>query len=370
MDVEVAAPPSTLSPAAEEEPAPAPVLTGRQRTRRMLVLGLPLLIIAGGLVTYGLGGRYASTDNAYLKEDRIDVAAEVDGNVREVRVRENDAVETGTVVLVLDDTVSTVAVRQAEANLANARLIVEELRAAYHAKRGELELAKSTKRYALNEYERQRQLARQKLVPASKLDEAEREADVAVGTVEVLQLQTDQALARLGGNAALPTAEHPTVLAAAAELRRAQVDLERSVIAAPRAGIVSQLPQVGDRLTEGQPAFAIVARKSAWIEANFKETDLEWVRPGQPVTIRIDTYPGRTWKGRVQSIAQATGAEFSLLPPQNASGNWVKVVQRIPVRISIDVEPGDPPLRSGASAQVEIDLGGHRRMDRWFGALR
>lgn len=369
MDVEVATPPSTLSPAADE-PQAVPVLTVRQRTRRLLVVGLPLLIVVGGLTAYGLGGRYAGTDNAYVKEDRIDVAAEVDGNVREVRVRENDAVEAGTVVLMLDDTVSEVAVRQAEANLANARLGVEELRAAYHAKRGELELAKSTKQYALNEYERQRQLARQKLVPASKLDEAQRAADVAVGTVDVLQLQTDQALARLGGNAALPTAEHPTVLAAAAELRRAQVDLERAVIAAPRTGIVSHLPQVGDRLTAGQPAFAIVAGKSAWIEANFKETDLEWVRPGQPVTIRIDTYPGRSWKGRVESIAQATGAEFSLLPPQNASGNWVKVVQRIPVRIAIDIESGDPPLRSGASAHVEIDLGGHRRMDRWLGALR
>jgi membrane fusion protein (multidrug efflux system) len=357
-----------VPPLAAAEPV-APVREARW-TRRILLWVLPLLAIVGGVVFYGMGGRYASTDNAYLKEDRVDVAAQISGEVHEVRVVENQAVEPGQVVLVLDDTLPKVAVQRAEAQLANARVEVEGFRAAYREKLGELELAKATEQYAVREFDRQRQLAEQKLVPATQLDAAHRSADIAVGTVAVLQLQSDQARARLGGNLDVPPDQHPQVLAAAAELRRAQVDLERTVVKAPRAGVVSHLPQVGDRVEAGQPAFAIVTHRVPWVEANFKETDLEWVRPGQRASVEVDTYPDRVWQGRVESIAQATGAEFSLLPPQNASGNWVKVVQRIPVRITIDVRADDPPLRSGASAYVEIDTGPHRRFDRWLHALR
>jgi membrane fusion protein (multidrug efflux system) len=123
---------------------------------------------------------------------------------------------------------------------------------------------------------------------------------------------------------------------------------------------------VGGRVENGRPAFAIVTDQAVWVEANFKETDLEYVRPGQSVSVDVDTYGGRRWIGRVESIAQATGAEFSLLPAQNASGNWVKVVQRIPVRIALQAGRDDPPLRAGMSAQVEIDTGPHTRFDRWF----
>ena len=152
------------------------------------------------------------------------------------------------------------------------------------------------------------------------------------------------------------------------ELAQAEVDLAYSTVRAPRAGIVSHLPQVGDRVEAGQAAFAIVTEGGVYVEANFKETDLEWLRAGQSSTIEVDTYPGHRWTGKVDSIAQATGSEFSLLPPQNASGNWVKVVQRVPVRISIDAQAGDPPLRSGASAYVKVDTGPHSRFERWFGA--
>jgi membrane fusion protein (multidrug efflux system) len=330
---------------------------------------LPLLVVVAGVAFYGMRGRYVSTDNAYLKEDRVDVAAQVAGDVHEVRVVENQPVEPGQVVLLLDDTLQKVAVQRAEAQLATARVDVEGMRAAYREKLGELQVARDTQKYAVDEFDRQRQLAERKLVPATQLDAAHRSADIAVGTVGVLQLQADQSRARLG-NPDSPTDQHPEVLAAAAELARARVDLERTVIKAPRSGVISHLPQVGDRVNAGEPAFAIVTNRSLWVEANFKETDLEWVRPGQPVSVEVDTYPGRRWQGRVESIAQATGAEFSLLPPQNASGNWVKVVQRIPVRVAIEVRPDDPPLRSGASANVEIDTGPHRRFDRWLKSLR
>jgi membrane fusion protein (multidrug efflux system) len=328
---------------------------------------LPLIAVAAGAYLYGSGGRYVSTDNAYLKQDRIDVAAQLPGDVREVRVAENARVQAGDVVLVLDDALARVAVQRAEAQLATARADVLALQAAYGEKQGQLAVARKSADYAVREYERQANLAEQRLVPASQLDTAHRSADVATGMIGVLELQVRQTAAKLGGDPRAPVDRHPSVLAAAAELARARIDLERTVVHAPQAGIVSRLPQVGDHVDVGRPAFAIVADRTLWVEANFKETDLEWVRPGQPVEVVVDTYPSHAWTGRVESISQATGAEFSVLPPQNASGNWVKVVQRIPVRVAIRPGPDDPPLRNGMSAEVEIDTGPHSRFDRWFG---
>jgi len=339
-------------------------------TRALLLWGLPLLIVVVGVYWYGSGGRYVSTDNAFLKQDRVDVAPQLSGDVKEVRVAENAHVEPGEVILVLDDTVLKVAVQRAEAALANARLNVGALRADYREKVGELAVARDTAQYAVREYERQRELAERKLVPLSALDAAHQASATAVGRISVLELQLDQAKAKLGGAADAQTDQHPDVRAALAELEKARVDLGHTVISAPRAGIASHLPKVGDRVEQGRAAFAIITDGHLWVEANFEETDLEWVRPGQRAKVRIDTYPDHEWMGNIQSIAQATGAEFSLLPAQNASGNWVKVVQRVPVRVAIDVATDGPPLRSGMSATVTIDTGPHRRFDRWLAYLR
>jgi membrane fusion protein (multidrug efflux system) len=357
---------------------PQPVPAGRPANgssvatwfRALFLWGVPLLLVVAGVYWYGSGGRYVSTDNAYLKQDRVDVAPQISGNVGEVRVAENGHVEPGQVVLVLEDTLLRVAVEHAEAAVASARVDVAALQADYREKLGELALARDTSQYALREYERQRQLAASKLVPLTALDNAHHASTVAVGQIAVLELQVSQAKAKLGGAGDAPIDAHPQVRAALAGLEKARVDLGHTVITAPRTGVISHLPKVGDHVEAGQPAFAIVADGKLWVEANFQETDLEWLRPGQPARVKIDTYPGHQWQGRVESIAQATGAEFALLPAQNASGNWVKVVQRVPVRIAIDVVPGDPPLRSGMSADVSVDTGAHRRFDRWFAFLR
>ncbi len=327
-----------------------------------------LMVAAIGVYWYGSGGRYAGTDNAYLKQDRVDVAPQISGDVRDVRVLENAVVEPGDVVLVLDDTLLQVATQHAEAELAAARIEVESLRAAYREKVGEVAVARQASHFAVSELARQQELAARKLVPVSTLENATRSRDIAVGSIGILELQLEQANAKLGGSVELPIDQHPTVRRAAAALEKSRVDLEHSIVRAPRAGIVSHLPQVGDRVEAGRPAFAIVTDGGVYVEANFKETDLEWVRPGESATVEIDTYPGREWTGKVASIAQATGSEFAVLPPQNASGNWVKVVQRVPVRISIEAKADDPPLRSGASANVSIDTGPHTRFDRWFGS--
>jgi len=175
-------------------------------------------------------------------------------------------------------------------------------------------------------------------------------------------------LAKLGGDPNFTVAEHPTYLQAKAQLDEAQRQLDHSVVRAPFTQVDQLQPGVylvaATAALTNTGAVALVAADDVWIDANFKETDLTWVKPGDSVEISVDTYPGRTWKGRVKTIAPASGAEFSILPAQNSSGNWVKVVQRIPVRISVDRRDGDPPLRTGMSSYVTIDTGHGRSLSQ------
>lgn len=339
-------------------------------TRRVLLWGLPAIVVVLGVWLYGSAGRYVSTDNAYLQQDRVDVVPQVSANVAEVALAENTHVAAGTLILKLDDSLYRVAVAGAEAKLAAARTDIAALKAAWREKGGEIQVARRAAELTERDYGRQKELAERKLISASALDTADRSREISTGATAVLELQRGQTAARLGGNPELPVDGYPEVQAALAELERARLDLEHTVIRSPQSGIVSHLPKVGNRVEVGRAAFAIVTDRAIWVEANFKETDLEWVRPGQPVDVDIDTYRQHAWHGRVDSIAQATGAEFSLLPAQNASGNWVKVVQRIPVRIHLERRADDPPLRDGMSATVEIDTGPHTRFDRWFGRGR
>jgi membrane fusion protein (multidrug efflux system) len=339
---------------------------GARWRRRILLWVLPLVVIGVAVWMYGSAGRFVTTDNAYVQQDRIDVAPQVAGDVIRVFVAENQRVVAGQPVFALDDSMARIAVTAAESRLGTALAEVGALKAAHRESVGRIAVAKRAAELSMREMGRQSQLAGQKLIPASQLDAVQRSTDIALGTVAVLQLQLEQTLARLGGDASLPPTSYPVVKGAAAELARARLDLSRTVVRAPQPGIVSHLPRVGSRADIGRPAFAIVSDGAVWVEANFKETDLEWVRPGQDVTVDIDTYGEHRWKARVESIAQATGAEFSVLPAQNASGNWVKVVQRIAVRVALQPGTDDPPLRDGMSAHVSIDTGPHTRFDRWF----
>jgi multidrug resistance efflux pump len=194
----------------------------------------------------------------------------------------------------------------------------------------------------------------------ARLDEARQASELAAQQITALEQDLKRIAASLGGAPDTPLEQHPSYRAAAAELAQAKLDLERTVVRAPLAGTVSKPPKPGQYVAAGATAMALVATGHVWVEANFTETDLTHVRPGQPVEVHVDTYPDAVWTGVVESLSPATGAEFAVIPPQNATGNWVKITQRLPLRIRLDERPGLPQLRAGLSATVDIDTG-HRR---------
>lgn len=342
---------------------PRPARPGRRLRRFLLLLGpLVVAIISGYL--YVTGGRYVSTENAYVQADTVMIAAEVSGLISEVVVRENQRVVKGDVLFRIDDRPYQIALAEAEAQLASMRDEIISLRASYRQKQEELALARTDLAFANTEFRRQSKLVATNVVSRSKFDAVRHDLDVARQRIRVTEQEMAQIRAQLADDPDIPVEHHPRYLAAKAVLNRAALNLDRTIVRAPFAGIASNTPQVGQQVvgntTFSSPVMSLVADTGVWIEANFKETDLSYVYPGQSVMIHVDTYPDREWRGMVESLSQATGAEFSVIPPQNATGNWVKVVQRIPVRIVVKTTSQDPALRAGMSTMVEIDTG-HRR---------
>jgi membrane fusion protein (multidrug efflux system) len=272
-------------------------------------------------------------------------------------VRENQTVAVGVPLFRLDDAPLRVAVARAEARLAQARADVGALKASYRAKQAEITLARTRHAFAQRDQERQADLAARSFISASRLDEARQATELAAQQVVAIERDLGRIAEALGGGPDLPADRHPAVLTAQADLMQARLDLSRIEVRAPAAGTVSR---PGQYLAAGATALSLVADHAVWIEANFTETELGWIRTGQPVTVRVDTYPGIAWQGTVESVSPATGAEFALIPPQNATGNWVRVTQRVPVRIRIEPHPDAPPLRAGLSAHVRIETGRRR----------
>lgn len=341
----------------------------RRRWRRPLLIAGPVAAVLIGTWAYVFGGRYVSTDDAYIKSNKVNVSAEVTGPVAEVLVVENQPVARGTPLLQLDRRPFEVAVEQAQAGLLQTRLQIESLRATYGQKTSALATARTDLDYQRTQLARARELFRQRVVSRAALDTASRDFDVAQSRLGELQHDVAEALAQLNGEAAGPVEQHPSFLAAKAALDKAQLDLERTTVRAPIDGVASKVPEPGTYAMPGMPLLSLVADEESWVEANFKESELERIRAGQPVTIEIDAYPHHRWDGEVASIGQATGAEFSLLPPQNASGNWVKVVQRVPVRVHIRHLGDEPALRAGMSAEISVDTGRNLRASRLLGFL-
>ncbi|MWD26216.1 HlyD family efflux transporter periplasmic adaptor subunit [Aquicoccus sp. SCR17] len=356
-----AATPDTAPDTANESAAPGS--RRRNGRRRLLMLALPLALAIGGGAWWLLGGRYVSTDNAYVHQRMVSVSPDVSGRITEVLVGENQHVEAGTPLFRLDASGYQIALDSAEAQLAAARLAVAQQRAAYATAAAQLESARSIRDVQQRELERQKELTNRGVGSQSALDQATITASSASNAVVVAQRQLDAAAAALGGDPEAETDSLPSVQAAISARDAAARDLDHTEIRAATEGTVSQIESlnVGQFVAAGTSVATLVDNADSWIEANFKETQLDDLEPGQPVGIEVDAYPDMELHGSVESFGSATGSQFSLIPAQNATGNWVKVVQRVPVRIGIE-EDARRPLRDGMSVHVSVDTG-HNRLD-------
>lgn len=328
-----------------------------QTLRRILMGAIPVAAIAAGVAWYMMGGRYVGTDNAYVKADIASVSPEISGNIQAVLVSENQVVTKGQLILTIDDTNYRIAMAGSDAQLRSAISAIESSKARYRQKEASLRILQSNAAFAEREFKRQAALAANNFAAAAKLDEAQHNLESARQNIALLQQEEAEILAGLEGDPNVSPERVPSYQAALTAKVSAETFVRRAMVLAPFDGVVSQLPKVGDFARSGAPAFSIVSSKDSWIEANFKETDLTHMRVGQPVEIDVDTYPGHPFHGHVTSISQASGAEFSVLPAQNSTGNWIKVVQRIPVRISVDDQHDGPPLRAGMSVTADVDTG-------------
>jgi membrane fusion protein (multidrug efflux system) len=329
------------------------------RWRRPLVLGGIVVVAAGVAYAWLSGGRYVSTDNAYVRAGQTTISADVAGRVVAIEVRENQVVRKGDVLFRIDPEPFAIEVEQARARLSAATLEVEALKASYRARQSELAQARETLGFQTGQYQRQKGLLGAGISSQSQVEQVQHARDTARSQISASEQDAAAVLARLGGDPDIPPGKHPDVLQAKAALDRAELDLRRTTVHAPDDGIVAMVDrlQVGDYLQRATPAFALISKRNVWIEANLKEVQLTHVQPGQPATVAIDIYPKREWKAHVVGVAPGTGAQFSVLPAENATGNWVKVVQRLPVRLVFDDPASLPVVRTGLSATVTVDTG-------------
>jgi membrane fusion protein (multidrug efflux system) len=345
-----------------EDIQPAPHRT-RKFFRFVLLLVVPLIAIVVGGYFYAKSGRYVTTENAYVKATKIAVSSDIDARVDKVHVTENQRVRAGDVLVELDGRDYEIEFRDAEAEITRTRSVIKQLQANYRAEVALLAEEQSRIAQLGRQYDRFRQLAERGIATSQKFEEVEAELQVAQRRVATQQERVGQALLTIGGNPLRPIEDHPLYLKAEAARDEVLLKLDKTRLRAPVDGVVTVLGlEKGEYVEEGRPLFAIVDDRVPWIEANLKETQLTYVEVGQKVTIEIDAYPGVAWDAEVASISPSTGAEFSVLPPQNASGNWVKVVQRVPVKLILLPGQDRPVLRSGMTADIAIDTRREREL--------
>ncbi|MCA0013810.1 HlyD family secretion protein [Mesorhizobium sp. B292B1B] len=362
--------PVALEPAALEAPsrepqaakvaaAPAaPAKPRRSLTRPVLFALLPAALAVGGYY-YVVGGQTMTTDNAYIQAQSLGVSTDVSGTVQEIDVHENEVVKKGQVLFRLRPASFETALAAAQAQLGTVRNQVLTLQASYRQSLAQIEQAEADIPYYEAAFQRQQDLLKTSTASKATFDSAQHDLIAARQKVSVAKAQAQATLAQLGGDANQPVEKNPFYLQARSAVDDAQRNLADSIVKAPFDGIVTNVDalQIGKYLPASQPAFSLVSATDLWIAAEPKETELTYVRPGQTATISVDTYPGAVWHGTIASISPASSSSFSLLPAQNTTGNWVKVVQRIPMRVTIDDPQGKPPLRGGMSVVVDVDTG-------------
>jgi membrane fusion protein, multidrug efflux system len=345
-----------------------PSTSRRDRLRWILFGLLPIILIAGG-IWYALGGAIMSTDDSYVDAEKVGISTDVAGIVQTVEVKENEHVDAGQVLYRLDPRQFQIALDSAKANLAQISLNVDAMRQDYQHMLSDAAGAQGQVDLDQLNFNRQDMLIKTGNTPQATYDQAKYTLAYDKAKLESLQQQAKVQLAKLGGDPNTPTDKLPQYSQAQAQLDEAQRQFDHTVVKAPFAGTATNVPSIapGKYLAASATAFYLVDNDHVWIAANPKETELTYVRPGQSATITIDSYPDLTWNGVVESVSPAAAQEFSLLPAQNTSGNWVKVVQRVPMRVRVDAsDKNKPPLRAGMSAVVNVDTGHRRGFPRFW----
>jgi membrane fusion protein (multidrug efflux system) len=351
--------PVVHAPSPTPSPAHAPPSPMRRRMRAGLFLLLPLALIIA-LIVYATGGGSVSTDDAYVEADTVGISSDVPGIVAQVYVKENQPVTRGQVLYILRDLQYRYALDRANAQLLATRDSLLALQASYREMQARIAQSRYDLSYSQVQFKRAQNLARVQIVSRTGYDTAHRNLSSAQQALASLNEQLAGIAANLNGHPTGPVEQYPQYLAALAARDEAARQLADTVVRAPFDGIVTSVPSIqpGRYLAASITAFYLVDTEHVWVHADPKETQLTYVRPGQPVTITVDSYPGETWKGTVASISPAAAQQFSLLPAENTSGNWVKVVQRIPVRVDVDTSDRSlPPLRAGMSVEISIHTG-------------
>ncbi len=337
--------------------APAPAAK-RRVLRPLLFAALPVALVVGGY-DYVVGGQVMSTDNAYVAARSLGVSTDVSGTVFDIPVHDNQHVEKGDVLFRLKSDSFRIALEGAQAQLGTVRNQVLTLQASYKQSLSQIAQAKADLPFYQATFKRQQDLLSNNFASKAAFDTAEHDVTATQQRVAVATSQAQSMLAQLGDDADQPVEMNPFYLQAQSAVEEARRDLDDTVVRAPFSGTVTNVDslQVGGYLKASQAGFSLISDTEVWVEASPKETELTYVRPGQTAEVSVDTYPGVVWHGTVDSISPASGSSFSLLPAQNTTGNWVKVVQRIPMRIHVPYDPAKPPLRVGMSAVVDVDTG-------------
>ena len=341
--------------------APAADLPKRKWGRLALMVSLPLALIIGGVVYWRSLQGEVSTDNAYVHLDKVSVSAEVGGKITAVMVQENQHVNAGDLLFRIDAEPLQLQLAQADAAIATAQASQTALASSSALSGADISAAQEQIGYARSNLARQEALWKRGFTTKAAYEAAQHQVSIGQDELRLAQAKGREAAAKLSTGAQVPGV-YPQVAAARAQRQVVQLSLSRTEVRAPVSGQVSQASrlQLGQQLVNGLPVVTLVADGSAYVEANFKETDLADMRLGQAAQIGFDAYPGLLLRGHVESIGAGTGSEFSVLPAQNATGNWVKVTQRVPVRIVLD-EPSPRPLIAGLSVKVKVFTDGRKR---------